>query len=151
MIHSVDTAQEMEQNAVTDLPNYECNNKSGELVTGHYRQIKIKECIAIKLSNLSAQEVILDESVVQMERVNITGNNRSLKMTGSTLIATATSMTGKIEADGSRLDFAGVTLQGDKPFKIKDKSRLVISVSRTQTKTGVRYLHADKALEDTYF
>lgn len=53
---------------------------------------------------------------------------------------------GFLDKVGAIVDFAGVRLTKDTPFKVNARSRLVLSVSRAGE---TRYLHSDRQLENT--
>jgi hypothetical protein len=131
--------------------NYACNNAAGGVVTGAFNQVVISECTGITLQHVSAKTIVIKNSVVQMNDVTVLDSAVSLKISDSTLLATASSFNGSLEVEHSRLDLAGVNFRGEKPFTVGIQSRLILSVSRTQFKGSVRYLHQDVLLEKAQY
>lgn len=131
--------------------NYSCNNKAGDVITGVFNQITISDCTSVNLQHVNAKNIVIKNSVVQMNDVTVLDQAVSLNISESTLLATASTFNGNIAVEHSRLDMAGVNFRGEKPFTIGTQSRLILSVSRTQFNGSVRYLHQDVLLNKTQY
>lgn len=131
--------------------NYSCNNKAGEVITGAFNQITISDCTGVNLQHVNAKNIVIKNSVVQMNDVTVLDPAVSLTISESTLLVTAATFNGSVAVEHSRLDMAGVSFHSEKPFTIGTKSRLILSVSRTQFNGSVRYLHQDVLLEKTQY
>jgi len=106
-----------------------CTGESDRLYSGHFREVIIQGCSAVKLQNLSAQRVVIVDSMVQMlnTRVRNAGGS-ALEVVNSELIATAGEFSGDvaISADKARLDLAGIRLDARQtPIKVQRFTRVV--------------------------
>ena len=127
---------------------YTCTNQFGGVVRGTYSHIVIEDCTGLILDGVTANEIIVRNSVVEVENTEILNTRVALEIDHSTVVMTAGKVHGLINVSNSRVDFAGVELVLAKPFNVGEKSRLVISVSRAGNK---RYLHDDQVLIHTQF
>lgn len=106
------------------LGDVRCNGETDRLYSGHFREVIIDGCSAVKLQNLSAQRVVIIDSMVQMLNTRVrSASGSALEIVNSELIATAGEISGDIaiSADKSRLDLAGIRL---------DARRTAITVRR---------------------
>ena len=131
--------------------NYLCKDKAGDVITGAFNQITISDCTGVNLQHVNAKNIVIKNSVVQMNDVTVLDSAVSLNISESTLLVTTATFNGSIVVEHSRLDMAGVSFHGEKPFAIGTQSRLILSVSRTQFNGSVRYLHQDVLLEKTQY
>lgn len=129
----------------TTPKNYDCHNTSGETLRGQYARITLRECTGILLDGITADELIVTDSVLEINDSHFTNGTRSLTINDSVVMMTAGTIAGEVGLDKARIDFAGVSLGKPTPFTVKQKSRLVLSVSRAGNK---RYLHQDLTLEN---
>lgn len=133
---------------VTNKQTYECKNSAGEIVRGQYDRIVLNECTGMLLDGVIANELILTNSLVEIQNSHFASQAISLKATNSVVVMTGGSVDGRVQLSDSRVDFAGVVFANEKPFDITTKSRLVLSVNRAGTN---RYLHTDIQLENTTY
>jgi pimeloyl-ACP methyl ester carboxylesterase len=135
-------------NNVAHNQNYECKNSVGDVLRGHYNRIVIDECTAVLLDEVTANELIVSDSLIEIVNSRFIGDSSSSQFKNAVVMMTSGSIKGVVNLNNSRVDFAGVNFFSEKPFSVTAKSRLVLSVSRA----GVsHYLHLDKSLENTSF
>lgn len=128
--------------------DYQCNGQVGGMASGIYSRMVIEDCTGLILDTVTTNEIIVRNSVIEIENTEILNTNVALNIDHSTVVMTAGTVHGLIEVNSSRLDFAGVELVQVVPFNVGEESRLVISVSRAGYK---RYLHEDQLLSGTQF
>jgi pimeloyl-ACP methyl ester carboxylesterase len=113
-------------NALADV---RCTGETDRLYSGHFREVIIQGCSAVKLQNLSAQRVVIVDSMVQMLNTRVrSASGSALEVVNSELIATAGEFSGDvaISADKSRLDLAGIRLDARRtPIKVQRFTRVV--------------------------
>lgn len=131
---------------ITEKENYTCDHSTGDTLRGHYARITIKECTGVLLDGVTADELIVNDSVIEVQHSHLLGEHTSLAVTKSVIMMTGGSIAGLVKLDQARIDFAGVRLTKEIPFKINTRSRLVLSVNRAGNN---RYLHGDLQLENT--
>ena len=135
--------------AVTN--DLKCSGQVDRQYRGHYREIVIENCTALRLTDLSAQKIVIRDSIVQMLNVQVRGSDVALDATNSEVVVTASDLSGDItvRADNSRLDFAGVQLLArESPVEVKRRSRLIASVSEIQSPGYTGFWHDSVELED---
>ncbi|MBS1209229.1 MAG: alpha/beta hydrolase [Proteobacteria bacterium] len=125
----------------TELADLHCQGESGRLYSGHFREVLIEGCSGVKLSNLSAEHIVLRDSIVQMLNVQVDARDTALEVDNSELIATAGEISGDIaiRADKARIDLAGFKLDARRTaIEVQRFSRLVGSVNaiRSPAYTG---------------
>jgi len=152
MLHSLQTVPEPKPSRPAEISeaqtDYQCHGQFGGMVSGDYSQIVIENCNGLILDTVTARNIIIRNSAIEIEATDILESGVALEIDHSTVVMTAGTVHGLIEVNGSRLDFAGVELLQDVPFIVGDESRLVISVSRAGSQ---RYLHLDRTLTGTRF
>jgi len=126
--------------------NYTCDHTTGETLRGPYARITLKECTGVLLDGVVADELIAMDSVIEIQNSHFTGDQTSLTIKNSVVMMTGSTIDGLVTLDQARIDFAGINLSKEIPFKVSAKSRLVLSVSRAGNN---RYLHSDLQLEHT--
>lgn len=125
-----------------DLADVRCTGEADRLYSGHFREIIIQGCSAVKLQNLTAQRVVIIDSMVQMLNTRVhSANGSALEVVNSELIATAGEISGDvaISADKARLDLAGIRLDARRtPITVRRFTRVVGSSTeiRSPTYTG---------------
>lgn len=132
--------------STTSLKNYDCNNGTGEKIRGHFARISINKCTGLLLDQVTADELVVHDSVIEIQNSHFPNAKQSLSIKDSVVMMTAGSIAGTVSLDKARIDFAGVNLHNPTPFVIKEKSRLILSVNRAGS---TRYLHQDISLENT--
>lgn len=135
------------ENTVTKQ-NYTCDHSTGETLRGQYARITLTECTGVLLDGVVADELIAMDSVIEVQNSHFIGEETSLTINNSVVMMTGSTIDGLVYLDQARIDFAGVNLTKETPFKISTRSRLVLSVSRAGNN---RYLHSDLQLENTAY
>jgi pimeloyl-ACP methyl ester carboxylesterase len=111
------------------LSDVRCTGETDRLYSGHFREVIIQGCSAVKLQNLSAQRVVIIDSMVQMLNTRVrNASGSALEVVNSELIATAGEFSGDvaISADKARLDLAGIRMDARKTaVTIKRFTRVV--------------------------
>lgn len=111
------------------LADVRCTGETDRLYSGHFREVIIQGCSAVKLQNLSAQRVVILDSMVQMLNTRVrSASGSALEVVNSELIATAGEFSGDvaISADKARLDLAGIRLDARRtPVKVQRFTRVV--------------------------
>jgi pimeloyl-ACP methyl ester carboxylesterase len=98
---------------VGTLADARCTGETDRLYSGHFREVIIQDCTAVKLQNLTAQRVVIIDSIVQMLNTRVrSASGNAVEVVNSDLIATAGEFSGDvaISADKARLDLAGIRL-----------------------------------------
>jgi pimeloyl-ACP methyl ester carboxylesterase len=152
LLHSLQTGPDRKQTKIAKRhegqTDYECKKQFGGIVSGAYSRVVIEECTGLVLENVTAGEIIIRNSLVELENTEILNTGAALEIYQSTVVMTACRVHGLVVVNNSRVDFAGVVLFQTKPFNVGEESRLVMSVSRAGKN---RYLHADLLLGDVQF
>lgn len=133
----------------TDL---KCSGLVDQQYSGHYRNVLIDNCSAVRLVNLSAERIVIRDSSVQMLEVQIRASDVALDVTQSEVTATASNFSGEvaIRADACRIDLAGVHLLAlGNAVEVKRLSRLIGSISRIQSPNYTGYWHDSVELRDS--
>jgi pimeloyl-ACP methyl ester carboxylesterase len=141
------TLQSKVENTAT-RQNYNCDHSTGETLRGHYARITLKECTGVLLDSIMADELIVMDSVIEIQNSQFTDDKTSLTIKNSVVMMTGGTIEGVVNLDNARIDFAGVNLTKEIPFNVSAKSRLVMSVSRAGKK---RYLHSDLQVENATY
>ncbi|HYS12005.1 MAG TPA: alpha/beta hydrolase [Burkholderiaceae bacterium] len=140
--------------APPDTNDLKCSGQVDRQYGGHYREIVIENCTAVRLVDVSAEKIVIRDSIVQMLNVQVRGADVALDATNSEVIVTASDLSGEIavRADASRLDFAGVSLLAlETPLEVKRRSRVIASVSQIHSPDYDGYWHDSVELEDARF
>jgi capsid protein len=137
--------------APPDTNDLKCSGQVDRQYSGHYREIVIENCTAVRLVDLTAERIVIRDSIVQLVNVQVRGADVALDTTNSEVVVTASDLSGEIavRADASRLDFAGVTLLAlDTPVAVARRSRVIASVSEIHSPEYTGYWHDSVELED---
>jgi pimeloyl-ACP methyl ester carboxylesterase len=124
-----------------------CNGRKGLVFTGPYRRIAVTGCIDVHLSGVTAEQIEITGSTVQMDDCRVRGGDEGIVLKDSTLVATGLRVEAgdAIVTSGSRLDLAGVELVGERTaVRAKDASEVLFSVSRVQSPHTRGFLHGMK-------
>ncbi len=133
----------------TDL---KCSALADVQYSGAYRNVLIDGCSGVRLVNLNAERIVIRDSIVQMQGVQVRAADVALDVTNSEVTATASDFSGEvaIRADAARIDLAGVHLLAiGNAVEAKRMSRLIGSISRIQSPAYTGYWHDDAELTDT--
>jgi hypothetical protein len=132
----------------TTRQNYDCDYSTGDTLHGRYARITLKECTAVLLDGVIADELIVMDSVIEIQNSHFMSEQTSLMIKDSVVMMTGGSISGAVNLDKARVDFAGVRFAQEVPLVVNRKSRLIISVSRASKN---RYMHTDLQLENTVY
>ena len=127
----------------TDL-DLNCKKEVGKTYSGNYRNIKLDHCTAIKLFDVYAKSIEINESTVELENVTVDSTDTAIDTTESVVTITASNIKGLIPiySSGSRLDIAGTTLSGyESAIDVGVSSRMILSISKYKTETISGNLH----------
>ena len=130
-----------------------CNGESGRTFEGDYRSIELRGCSNITLRNVRVGQLNVLDSRLTLIDTDILGQDVGLQAENSDVTITNGKISGAIaiKAVGSRLDLAGVQLQGSRAACNGVNSKLVFSVSRTSSPYSAGYLHAYKNMVNESF
>ncbi len=137
------TAKKNIQYVETDL-DISCKEDIEKEYTGNYRNINIDHCTAVKLNNLTAKNIKINESTVDMNNVYVNSEDVAVEATESVVSITTSKINGRIPmiSSGSRLDLAGVSFSGDDSIiDVKISSRIILSISKYKTNSNSGTLH----------
>lgn len=121
------------------LADLRCSGETDRLYSGHFREVIIDGCSAVKLQNLSAERIVIRDSITQMLNVRIgtqATQGSALEVVNSELIATAGEISGEIaiHADKARLDLAGIRLDARRTaIEVERFTRVVSSASEIRS------------------
>jgi pimeloyl-ACP methyl ester carboxylesterase len=132
----------------TNKQDHECKNSAGEVLRGQYNRIVLNECIGVLLDGVTANQLIATDSLIEIQNSHFAGDATSFTVTSSVVVMTGSSVSGIVQLNNSRIDFAGVRFANEKPFNITAQSRLVLSINRAGKN---RYLHTDIQLENVLY
>jgi pimeloyl-ACP methyl ester carboxylesterase len=138
--------------APRDAEDLVCKDLSERQYSGRYRAVRIESCSGVRLTNLSADRLVIRNSIVQMTDVRVQGTDVALDVENSEVVATASDLSGEVavRADASRLDFAGVSLLAlAAAVDVRRRSRLIASVSDVRSPEYNGYWHDFAELEET--
>jgi pimeloyl-ACP methyl ester carboxylesterase len=133
------------------LADVRCTGETDRLYSGHFREVIIQGCSAVKLQNLSAQRVVIIDSMVQMLNTRVHSTSGSaLEVVNSELIATAGEFSGDvaISADKARLDLAGILLDARRtPITVRRFTRVVGSSTEIRSPAYTGTWQGSKEIE----
>lgn len=138
----------------TTIHDIDCNNESGTVLSGQYKEVRLNHCIGVRLQNLQAQHLVIHDSIVQMTNVSIDAphSDAAIEVSDSELIATASEIRGQnaIRADNARVDLAGVILGVSKlSALVKRSSFFVLSACRVESPLYTGYWQGTQNVADT--
>lgn len=124
---------------------YTCKKKKLDLViSGSFSDMKFKHCKNVKLHNLTAKSIILENSEVEFLNVKIISSGVGLTTTGTELKATNLVIEAPvgIKTSGSELDIAGATINYSQESHTADGSLIYWSTSYLRKKgSALQFLH----------
>ncbi len=131
----------------TDL---HCKDEVDKTYSGHYREVLIEDCTAVRLRDINAAHVVIRNSVVALTDAQIHANKLALEVSDSDLIATAGEISGEagILADNSRIDMAGFKLATrGHAVEVKRSSRLIGSANAIRSPEYTGYWQGYDVIE----
>lgn len=132
------------------LKDLHCKDQVDMHYGGRWREVHIDGCMAVRLTDLVAERIVVRDAIVQMLGVQVRSPDIALEVTNSELVATASDFAGRvaIRTDASRIDLAGVRLQADGfAVQARRRSRLVVSVSEIRDAFHRGPWHDDREVE----
>ena len=138
------TAESSGREPVVQARKLVCKNEKGKIYSGHFTSIVIKKCAGIKLENVTAAKIYVEDSVIEMVNTHVVAKRVAIKAVESVIEATSSSFSGRVGmlSDGSRLDLAGGSVSGGKTaIKVKANSRFVMSVSDLSSPIYQDFVH----------
>jgi len=120
--------------------NFVCSNERGKTISGAFDRIVIDRCPDMRLVNVTARVVTIQESQrVYLRHVDIHSDTVALNINRSSVTATDVQASGEpaIRIDKSRLDLAGGVLSAPRTgLQVARRSTVVLSVTRVDS--GIR-------------
>ena len=124
---------------------YTCKKKKLDLVlSGSFSVMRFKHCKNVKLHNLTAKSIIIENSEVEFLNVKIISSGVGLTTTGTELKATNLVIEAPvgIKTSGSELDIAGATINYSRESHKADGSPIYWSTSYLRKKGfALQFLH----------
>lgn len=118
---------------VTSETDLHCNNHRDQMFRGHYRHVRIIGCRYIRLEQLTAESVYVENSIVDMQNVRLISDSTALTLHNAAVTLTAVDLHGKtaLHSRNSKVDAAGVHFYAtEQAITLTDDSALYFSVSR---------------------
>lgn len=126
------------------LDNLTCSNQDDRTFSGHYSFVYISGCKFINLTELSAEQIYIENSEVTMEEVVTQSDGLSMEVNNSFVTMTNVRLQGKtaLKVKGSTVDAAGVEFGGsNNPIQVVADSLIYLSVSQQYYDGKLHYLH----------
>ncbi|MFZ2163720.1 MAG: alpha/beta hydrolase [Sideroxyarcus sp.] len=142
--------------AASPLPDFSservgiCSGESGLLFEGDYRSIDLRDCGNITIRNARVGKLSVTNSAVAIFDTGIVGKEEGLVSVNSSVAITNGSISGvtAIQSTSSRLDLAGVYLNGSQDAVKAVGSKLIFSICRVHSPHTDGALHAYKKIND---
>lgn len=127
-----------------------CSGESGKIFEGDYRSIDLRDCSNILIRNARVGRVNALNSRLTLNDTDIVGKDVGLHAVNSDITITNGDISGviAIHSERSRLDMAGVYLEGSADAVKAVDSKLVFSVSRAHSKHMDGPLHVYRSMSD---
>lgn len=111
-----------------DAPELHCENKHGVTFTGVFSRVTIDKCEDVRLSNVTATELAIRNSKVDLVNVRVTGTDTAARISNSLLVGTNVEWRADIGLDvtDSRLDLAGAELIGTRRAIVSHGASVII-------------------------
>lgn len=124
-----------------------CQYQQHKMFTGDYARLSINHCHDVRLLNLRAQQISIDDSQVQLDNCRLHNKGTSLRVSHSSITMTACHIAGNpaIHIVSSKLDIAGCHLKSPYDSITADStgttSTLLFSISELDSQGQLRYEH----------
>ncbi|WP_298770713.1 alpha/beta hydrolase [uncultured Shewanella sp.] len=109
-----------------------CSNENNQTYSGQFSTVIIKGCSNIQLRDLTAERLIITDSLVAIENLTVQHSELAMEITESVITMTNANIQAEngISLSGSRLDLAGVSIHVKGfAFKAESQSKVLLSVS----------------------
>jgi pimeloyl-ACP methyl ester carboxylesterase len=127
-----------------NLPTLTCNNQDDRSFSGDYAFVYINGCKYITLTDLSAEQIYIENSDVTMHQVIVQSDNLTMEVNNSFVTMTNVRLQGKtaLKVKGSTVDAAGTEFTGSNhPIHVISDSLIYLSVSQQYYNGKLQYLH----------
>ena len=127
-----------------NLPTLTCNNQDDRSFSGDYAFVYINGCKYITLTDLSAEQIYIENSDVTMHQVIVQSDNLTMEVNNSFVTMTNVRLQGKtaLKVKGSTVDVAGTEFTGSNhPIHVISDSLIYLSVSQQYYNGKLQYLH----------
>ncbi len=127
-----------------------CSGDSDKEFNGDYQRIELRDCSNITIRNARIGQLTVINSRVALLDSEIRGEEFGLSAEGSEVTMTNGDISGTtaIQAVSSRLDLAGVHLQGSQQAVKAFDSKLIFSLSHATSPHSNGFLHDYKKIDD---
>lgn len=126
------------------LSTLTCHNQDDQSFSGHYAFVYISGCKYITLTDLTAEQIYIENSDVTMHQVVVQSDNLAMEVNHSFLTMTNVRLQGQtaLKVKGSTLDAAGAAFIGSyEPIQVVADSLIYLSVSHHIHNGKLQYLH----------
>jgi surfactin synthase thioesterase subunit len=126
-----------------------CKDQDEVTLTGDFERIVVSHCKRLRLLDVRADSVRIDDSEGRIDNSEI---RAGLRVAESSLSITGGSVSGEVAVDAldSKLDFAGAVIKGTKvAMRMDKKSALVASILRVESPLTNEILHAEFKPDET--
>jgi len=117
---------------VKNLGGIVCNNEKNQSYSGHFDSITLNQCSNIKLTNITTNKLVIKDSLVEIENLNVQSDDVALFAEESVIKITNGEIIGgnAISLSGSRLDLAGMNIisRGESIFS-DISSKVMLSIT----------------------
>lgn len=125
---------------------HRCIDGLDQRVSGRYRRVVLESCVDVRLVDVEAEQIVIEDSLVEMTGVRISGPpaGAALEVRDSAVRATDVRIAGApaLHADGARMDLAGVSLRSPgAAVEVARGSGFIFSVSEMHSGLYTGYLH----------
>jgi len=127
-----------------NLETLTCSNQDDRTFSGHFAFVYISGCKYITLTDLSAEQIYIENSDVTMQRVVAQSDTLTMEVNNSFVTMTNVNLQGNtaLKVKGSTIDAAGTEFTGSNyPIKVVADSLIYLSVSHQYYDGKVQYLH----------
>ncbi|OGS96159.1 MAG: hypothetical protein A3H31_09495 [Gallionellales bacterium RIFCSPLOWO2_02_FULL_57_47] len=123
-----------------------CSGESGKVFEGDYRAIELRDCSNITIRNARIGQLTVLNSRLNLTNTDIVGKDVGLLADNSDITITNGEISGgiAITAESSRLDLAGVRLNGTQAAVSGVNSKFIFSVSQVSSPHKTGHLHVFK-------
>lgn len=142
-VEPVGDAQSLVLNGCPDAP-----------LSGIFTQVSVNRCEYFEIQNAIINQLVLKDSLVNMENVLLQGQGVVLDASESVLIGTGIRVNTErpMQVAGSRIDWAGAYIQSKaESFQVTRKSLFVFSLSKAEGPAGLSHLHGSFRAEKRAF
>ncbi|WP_339723584.1 alpha/beta hydrolase [uncultured Paraglaciecola sp.] len=126
------------------LPTLTCNNQNDRSYSGHYAFVYISGCQYITLTDLSAEQIYIENSDVTMQQVDVESDSLTMEVNNSFVTMTNVRVHGEtaLKVKDSTVDAAGTEFSGSNhPIQVVADSLIYLSVSQHNHNGKLHYLH----------